>query len=206
VTEPEGAQDVANAFEEMAKRLAAMTFPDALQSGDRAPSFELPNAAGARVRLASLLEAGPVVLVFYRGSWCPYCNAQLRELQQSLEEIKARGATLVAVSPQTPDASAALVEAGELGFEVLSDVDSYVASDYGITFELPKADRTLFLSVGNDLSKVNDSDAWILPVPSTYVIAQDGHIEYAHVDPNFSARPDVTEVLAVLGAISSPTN
>lgn len=196
-------KDMENTWAEHAARLAAMTFPDALGSGDRAPSFVLPNARRADVRLGTLLAQGPVVLVFYRGAWCPYCNTQLRALQAALDRITELGATLVAVSPHTPDATAAFVTDAGLGFEVLSDVNGYVASDYGITFELPEEDRRLFLSVGNDLTSVNGSDAWILPAPSTFVIAPDGVIEYARVDANYPSRPDVDEVLAVLGAIGS---
>jgi peroxiredoxin len=203
VTNLDSHQDIGKAFADLRERFAAMTFPHALRSGDRAPSFELPDAAGERERLTSLLEEGPIVLVFYRGSWCPYCNTQLRGLQTALGQIKALGATLVAVSPQVPDASAAFATEAGLGFPVLSDVGSYVASDYGITFELSEVDRNVFLRAGNDLSKMNGPGTWILPAPSTYVIAEDAHIEYAHIDPNFAARPDVGEVLAVLRAISS---
>jgi peroxiredoxin len=203
VSEPVDLQEIRKAAGEHAARLAAMRFPDALRSGDRAPNFELPNARGERVRLVSLLERGPVVLVFYRGAWCPFCNTQLRTLQEVLAEIQSLGATLVAVSPQQPDTSAALVEDAGLCFEVLSDVGSYVASDYGITFELSAEDRSLFLAVGNDLANVNGADSWVLPAPSTYVVAGDGVIEYARVDPDFTKRPDVHEVLAVLAAVSA---
>jgi peroxiredoxin len=186
------------AWADHAARLAAMRFPDALRSGSTAPDFVLPNAHGAPVRLGTLLEQGPVVLVFYRGAWCPYCNTQLRGLQAVLDEIRLLGATLVAVSPQTPDASAAFVDDASLELEVLSDVGSYVASDYGITFTLAERDRGLFFAVGNDLTVVNGSESWLLPAPATYVIAEDGRIEYARVDPNYTVRPDVGEVLAAV--------
>jgi peroxiredoxin len=186
------------AFAEHAARLAAMTFPDALQVGESAPSFELPNARGQDVELNALLASGPVVLVFYRGAWCPYCNAQLRALQESLEEISSLGATLVAVSPQAPDPSAAFAEEAGLGFDVLSDLGSFVASDYGLSFEFAEADRALFLAVGNDLIKANGRDSWVLPAPATYVIAAEGLIEYAAVNPNFTERPSVREITAAL--------
>jgi peroxiredoxin len=203
MTELDESTNLENAWAEHATRLAAMTFPDALGPGDRAPAFELPSAHGARLRLSSFLERGPVVLVFYRGGWCPWCNTQLRGLQAALDRIAALGGSLVAVSPQTPPSTAAFIDEARLGFEVLSDVNSFVASDYGITFELAEADRRLFRSVGNDLAAVNGSDAWILPAPSTFVIAQDAIIEYARIDPNYTSRPDVEEVLAVLAAVAS---
>ena len=170
VTDPVDPEEIRERASAHAARLAAMRFPDALRSGDRAPNFELPNAQGERVRLDSLLERGPVVLVFYRGAWCPYCNTQLRGLQEVLGDIHSLGATLVAVSPQRPDASAAFVEDAGLGFEVLSDVDSYVASDYGVTFELSAEDRSFFLAVGNDLASVNGADGF---VPKTDVRSRD---------------------------------
>jgi peroxiredoxin len=190
--------DMEQAWADHAARLAAMRFPDALRFGSTAPDFVLPNARGVPVRLGTLLERGPVVLVFYRGAWCPYCNTQLRGLQAVLGDIRLLGATPVAVSPQTPDASAAFVDGASLELEVLSDVGSYVASDYGITFTLPERDRELFLAVGNDLTQVNGSESWLLPAPATYVIAEDGRIEYTQVDPNYTIRPDVGEVLAAL--------
>jgi peroxiredoxin len=183
-------------------RLAAMTFPNALRSNDRAPDFRLPNARGETVQLASLLEHGPVVLVFYRGGWCPFCNTQLRALRDVHDQIKELGATLVAVSPQRPDSSAAFADEAGLDFDVLSDVGGYVAADYGIRFELSTDERELFLSVGNDLRKVNGSDAWLLVAPSTYVIARDGVIEYARTDSDHTTRPDVQEVMSVLAAVT----
>jgi peroxiredoxin len=115
-----------------------------------------------------------------------------------LDDIRVLGATLVAVSPQTPDASGAFADDASLEFEVVSDVGSYVASDYGITFALPERDRELFLSVGNDLTQVNGSESSLLPVPTTYVIAEDGRIEYARIEPNYTVRPVSGEVLAAL--------
>jgi peroxiredoxin len=115
-----------------------------------------------------------------------------------LDDIRVLGATLVAVSPQTPDASGAFADDASLEFEVVSDVGSYVASDYGITFALPERDRELFLSVGNDLTQVNGSESSLLPVPTTYVIAEDGRIEYARIEPNYTFVGVSGEVLAAL--------
>jgi peroxiredoxin len=203
VLDSQEAQNQAEAFAEHVARLASMSFPHALKVGDQAPDFELPNPDGLTTRLSALLEGGPVVLVFYRGAWCPYCNAQLRQMQSTLAEIISLGATLAAVSPQTPDASAAFAGELGLGFEVLSDVNSYVASDYGITFEFTELDKALSLAVGNDLSKVNGRDAWVLPTPATFLIAQGGRIEYARIDPNFTARPDVTEIIEALRQLTT---
>jgi len=179
-------------------RLAAISFPDAVKVGDRAPEFDLENARGRRVGLAGLLARGPLVLTFYRGAWCPYCNAQLRGLQVVLPEIEALGASLVAVSPQLPDKSLDLVTMNQLTFEVLSDVGGYVASDYGIVFALTPEDRTLMLEVGNDLVAYNGDDGLLLPAPSTFLIDPVGIVRFAHVGADFTERLDASEVVAGL--------
>ena len=126
----------------------------------------------------------------------------MRGLQEVRPEIEELGASLVAVSPQTPDNSLELVESNSLTFEVLSDVRSYVASDYGIVFALTSADRELFLRVGNDLAVVNDDDAWLLPAPATFVIAADGIIQHADVSGDYTRRIDPAVVLAALRRIA----
>jgi peroxiredoxin len=203
VSDVKEAENIEQAFADHAARLAAMTVPDAVRVGDGAPNFELPNARGEKVSLSAALASGPVVLVFYRGAWCPYCNTYLRALQEGLEELTALGATLVAISPQSPDSTAAFVAEKRFDFEVLSDVGSLVASDYGLTFEFAEVDKELFLAVGNDLRKVNGSDTWMLPVPATYVIDVNCQIQYAHIDPNYTQRPDLTEILAALREITA---
>lgn len=190
-------------FAEQRARLAAMSFPHALAVGDQAPDFELPNARGRRIRLADQLEHGPVVLTFYRGAWCPFCNLQLRGLQQALPEIEALGASLLAISPQLPDGSRAITDENGLTFEVLSDLNSTVASAYGITFTLPPTDQALFLEVGNDLREANGDSSWVLPAPATFVIATDGTIHHARVDPAYTTRITADEVLSALPTITT---
>jgi len=192
-------------FGEQQARLAGMTFPNALTVGDRAPQFALPNASGRLVDLAELLAAGPVVLTFYRGAWCPYCNTQLRGLQQALPEIESLGAALVAVSPQVPDGSLELIDEHELTFEVLSDAKSRIASDYGIVFALAAADRELLLEVGNDLATTNDDESWVLPAPATFVIVGSGTIRYVRVDPDYTNRVQPAELIDALRTIA-PTD
>jgi len=190
-------------FAEQRVRLAAMSFPHALAVGERAADFELPNARGQRVRLADRLERGPVVLIFYRGAWCPFCNLQLRSFQQALPEVEALGASLLAVSPQLPDGSRAMVDKNALTFEVLSDRHSTVASAYGITFTLAPTDQALFLEVGNDLDKANGDKSWVLPAPSTFVIATDATIHHARVGPDYTSRIAPDEILSALRTITT---
>ena len=190
-------------FADQQARLAAMSFPHALAVGDRAPNFELPNAHGHRIRLAYELERGAVVLTFYRGAWCPFCHLQLRSLQQALPQIEALGASLVAISPQLPGGSRSMSDKNALTFEVLSDLQSHVASEYGITFTLAPPDQTLFLEVGNDLRTANGDSRWVLPAPATFVIAADGTIHLARVDSDYTTRINPDEILSALGAITT---
>ena len=165
--------------------------------GDRAPDFELPNASGKRVKLSALLEHGPVVVTWYRGAWCPYCNIALRGFQKVLPEIKAEGASLVAVSPQTPDNSLTTVEKDGLGFEVLSDRGNKVAHTFGVAYKVP-AVVVEQLKGRLDLSKYNGDSSNELPLGATYVIDRQGVIRYAFVDGDYRKRAEPSAVVAAL--------
>jgi len=168
--------------------------------GETAPDFTLPGTDGAQVSLAELRGRNRVVLIFYRGSWCPYCDVQLRAFQARLDEIKAAGAELVAVSPQTPEESLSLAEERDLTFTLLSDAGNAVADSYGLRVTLDGEHRESHVGVGVDLPAKNGDDSWTLPVPSTFVIERDGTVSYASVpgDPRRRVGPD--EVLAALKA------
>ena len=172
----------------------------ALRSG-AAPDFTLPSADGAPVRLADLLAEGPVVLTFYRGAWCPYCNTQLRDYQARLDEIEAAGAQLVAISPEVPDSSRATRDANALAFPVLSDAGHRVSRDYGLVFRVDGATRDRYEAVGIDLARAHGGDAWELPVPATYVIDRDGTIRSAFVEADYTQRASVGQVLEALRAL-----
>ncbi len=169
--------------------------------GDRAPGFELPDASGATVSLSSLLERGPVVLAFYRGGWCPYCSLELRALQARLPEIAAAGATLVAVSPQTPDNSLSTAERLELEFPVLSDVGNVVARSFGLVFTLPEDLREVYTGFGLDLPAANGDDSFELPIPATYVIAASGEVAWRFADPDYTRRGEPDDVIDALGSL-----
>lgn len=175
-----------------------------LKTGDTAPVFELPTADGERVELRSLLQQGPVVLSFYRGGWCPYCNLELRALQQVLPQIQASGANLVAVSPETPDNSLTTTEKNELSFPVLSDVGNKVAQEFGLVFTLPETLRPLYAEWGIDLPAYNGDDRFELPVPATYVIAPDGRIVLAFANADYTQRLDPEAILAALQQFHIP--
>ncbi|MEV5387979.1 peroxiredoxin-like family protein [Streptomyces sp. NPDC052721] len=173
----------------------------ALTVGDRAPRFRLPSATGRTVALDDLLATGPVVLTFYRGAWCPYCNIALRALQQHHAEITARGARLVAVSPQIPDESLSLTEKHGLAFDVLSDIGSDTAKQYGLAFDLPDDLAAVYDRLGFDLQRVNDGHPRTLPLPATYVIDRAGTIRWAFVNSDYTSRAEPADIIAALDAL-----
>jgi peroxiredoxin len=169
--------------------------------GATVPDFELPDANGTKVSLSALLAEGPVVLAFYRGGWCPYCSTELRALQAKLAEITAAGATLVAVSPQTPDASLSTAEKLDLAFPVLSDAGNQVAESFGLVFSLPEALREVYTGFGLDLPAANGDDTFRLPIPATYVIRAEGTVAWRFADPDYTKRAEPADVLAALAAL-----
>jgi peroxiredoxin len=173
----------------------------AIKAGNRAPDFRLPDARGGRVRLRDLLTRGPVVVSFYRGGWCPYCNLELRALQNALPAIKLVGAELVAISPQRPDESLSTAEKNALAFPALSDVGSVTATAYGIAFDLAEELRPIYTRFGHALPDKNGDDSWVLPVPATYVIDTNGTVVLAFVDVDYRNRLEPTEIIAALGCL-----
>ncbi|WP_241489670.1 peroxiredoxin-like family protein [Lacinutrix algicola] len=183
----------------IAKAKAFEKGDDAIKIGYKAPSFKLPNPEGKLVSLDTLLEKGPVVITFYRGDWCPYCNLQLRALQGKLSEIHALGATLVAISPQVPDGSLSKSEINEMEFIVLSDQDAKVASQYGVAWEVPeflmehmRVDRNL------DLDKINNGNGAILPIPATFILGRDGLVKWNYVNVDYRTRSEPDEIIEAL--------
>src|SRR5262249_20383079 len=168
------------------------------KGGDTAPAFILKDPEGNPVSSRELLAKGPLVLSFYRGVWCPYCNLELQALQAALPEITARGASLIAISPQTAPNSRKSQRDNKLAFPILSDVRSEVANAFGLRFSLADYLAEVYKSFGNNLPVINDDPAWVLPMPARYVIGTDGIIAYSEVNPDYTQRPDPSELLPVL--------
>lgn len=175
----------------------------ALKVNDSAPDFTLPDAFGHEVSLKTLLKAGPVVISFYRGEWCPFCNLELRALQEALPRINNLGASLIAISPEKPDGGLIVTEKNKLTFLVLSDFKNVVARQFGIVFRVGDKVQDLSRIVfKNDLALRNGEDSYELPVPATFVIDAHGVIRFAHVEADYmTGRAEPEEVVASLEAI-----
>jgi peroxiredoxin len=171
----------------------------ALKVGGKGPDFELEDADGGRFSSAQSLRRGPLVVTFYRGFWCPYCNLDLEAIQDILPDIEQRGATIVAISPQTPANSRRSIREKKLSFPILFDSGNEVAASFGLRFKLPDYLITLYREgFKNDLALTNGDPSWTLPMPARFVIDQHGTIAYAEVNPDYTRRPDPSELLPVL--------
>lgn len=170
----------------------------ALQEGQHAPDFRLSDQNGQQRSLGEFLERGSVVLTFYRGGWCPFCNLALAGMQAALEEIHAAGAQLLAVTPELPDSSLTTQERHGLEFTIMSDVGNTVAEEYGLVFTVPAELRPIYADFGIDIPSHNGDQTFRLPVPATFVIDGDGIVRYRFADADYTKRAEPQEVVAAL--------
>ncbi|USD26161.1 MULTISPECIES: peroxiredoxin-like family protein [Flagellimonas] len=174
-----------------------------LQEGEKAPDFSLTNAKDKTVRLSELLKKEKVVLTFYRGSWCPYCNLQLSHYQKSLDEIHDLGAELVAISSQTPDESLNVKEKNELNFEVLSDNGNMVARQYTTVFKNADAPVNTMTELGFDFDAHYSDDSRELPIPAVFVIEKDSTVSFAKsLGGDYRNRVEASEIINHLKNVS----
>jgi peroxiredoxin len=166
--------------------------------GARAPEFALPDGGGEIVRSGDLLARGPLVVSFYRGVWCPYCNTELQALEAFLPQIEEQGGALVAISPQSAANSRKSARQNELSFPILSDHGNEVAAAFGLRYHLPDYLIELYKQLGNDLPLVNGEPSWTLPIPARYVIGRDGVILYAGLNADYTQRPEPEDMLPAL--------
>ena len=166
---------------------------NALAIGETIPNFKLENAVGEQVDVKDLLENGPLVISFYRGAWCPYCNMELAAYQEVLSELTEAGGQLVAISPELPDASMSLIEKHGLKYQILSDVNNEVARQFGLVFKLSDSLQKVYSKLGLDLSEGQGNSNYELPFPATYVINSDGRVVEMSVQYDYTQRlePDV---------------
>jgi peroxiredoxin len=172
----------------------------AVQTGQKAPDFTLVNAAGQKVTLSQQLKKGPVVLVWYRGGWCPYCNKTLSTLQEYLPEFTKRGATLIAITPEVPDSSLSTKERKHLEFEILSDVGNKVGQQYHVVFTLATEVGKMY-KAGGWLEKYNGDSTNTLPLAATYVIDKNGMVTYSFLDADYRKRAEPEAIIGALDRI-----
>ncbi|PNP40511.1 hypothetical protein TGAMA5MH_07508 [Trichoderma gamsii] len=187
--------------ESIAGLQATFDINSTIQVGASLPNFKLPNALGNEVTSESLVAKGPVLITFYRGDWCPFCNLTLRSLQLHLNEFHAKGVTLVAISPELPNTSLSTTEKNELKFEVLSDIGNKFARQLGIVWDQPKSLNSVFESFKIDLKEKNGDDSMALPIPTTLLVDAKGVVRNIHIDPDYRQRLETTTALAWVDAL-----
>ena len=170
----------------------------ALKAGDIAPAFTLPDADGNLISSKTLLARGPLVITFYRGAWCPFCNLDLSALEAARAGLESRGASLVAISEQTAPNSRKSQRQNGLGFPILGDHGGEIAAQFGVRWALPDYLGDLYKSLGADLTQFNGEDSWTLPMPARYVVTSDRKIAYAEVNADYTRRPDPSAIFPVL--------
>ena len=190
-------------FADLEKLGASGLIEAAPKAGDKLKDFTLPNHLGKTRNLSELRKNGPVVVTFYRGGWCPYCNLELRAYQQVLPDIKAVGATLVAITPELRDESLTTSEKHKLEFEVLTDANSEYARDIGIVFTLSEELRPIYESFGIEVEKHNGKGQFDLPLAATFVVDVDGTIACAVVEADYTLRAEPSEVVKVLKSLTN---
>jgi len=194
-------KEVIEAFEQSIRELRESGAAKGLTVGAKAPDFTLGNQTGNSVTLSEEIAKGPVILTFFRGEWCPFCNLELKAYQRMMDNIHEAGARLLAVSPLLPDHSLTIQEKNALSFHVLSDLRNRVAEKYRLKFKLPDDLQEMYRSLGFALDHYNGDDSWELPVPATYIIDKQGMIRFVSVDPDYKTRTEPREVLNLLRSL-----
>lgn len=172
-----------------------------INHGDEIPDFNLPDHLGEMVSSAELLVRGPLVISFYRGAWCPYCNLELQSLQAILPDIQELGANLIAISPNTPDDALTTKEKHDLDFKILTDKDNLVAKEFGLVVDVEEKVKELMLKGGVDLAKFNGNNNWQIPIPATYVVNHDGIVK-SFINADYTKRMEPSEIIKILENLS----
>ena len=193
-------QDVQNILDNLlADMLSEKLDSHSLQCGDIAPDFSLISTDNQEINLYKLLETQPVIISFFRGSWCPFCVKELEHFQNNLELIQqVKNMHFIAISPQKASISAQLKQEKSMSITILSDIKNNIANKFGLVFTLPEKVRELYNSLGANLLDFNGDDSYTLPIPATYLIGQDKKIYFAYVNANYMERADISELINVL--------
>lgn len=194
-------QEIVALFGRAINELRDSDFAKGLSIGEKAPNFTLRDAVGNYIELCKELEKGPIVLTFYRGQWCPYCNLQLKAYEEILPQIHELGAQLIAVNPQNLDNSLSMKEKAGLSFTVLSDEYGVVSDKYKLRFDIPDYIKEIYQKMGLNLSELNAGGEWALPVPATLVIDKNAIIRFAFIDQDYTKRMEPQNILDALKSI-----
>ena len=170
--------------------------PMALKVGDKAPDFMAKDHAGKMVSLKKMTEKGKVVVMFYRGAWCPFCNKYMSQLETALPEFSAKNATVIAITPETDESISKAIDKTKATFSVIYDKDRSIMKNWKVAYSMSDDMKTKYKGYGLDLEKQQGD--WMLPVPATYIVGKDGKIEFVHFDENYQKRAEVAEILKVL--------
>lgn len=179
----------------LSRTVTAQEAPEGLFISSKAPDFKAMDQNGNEIRLKDLLKKGKVVLVFYRGQWCPFCNRELSRLQDSLQLITDKGATLVAISPEKPENVALTVEKTKATYSVIYDEGLKIMKAYDVEYEVPENTVTRYRNAGLDLEKLNGANGKYLPVPAVYIIDKESTVIYRFFEPDYKKRPSVLDIL-----------
>lgn len=174
----------------------------AAQAGEQAPTFRLRDAHGREFSSRDALRQGPMVLVFYRGLWCPYCSVDLRAVELAAHDIRSLGASLVVVSQQTPENTLETQRSNRLSFPSLVDTGGKVAHAYGLRWKVSDELRAVQEDCGVDLTAYNGDPSWTLTMPARYIVAPDGIIEYSDISVDYTHRGDPAELMPVLARLA----
>ncbi len=192
-------EEIAKVMQDATEKLTQSGIEEqCLKVGDKMPMFVLPNAIGDLISSTTLLKKGPLVIDFYRGAWCPYCNLELRAFQEALGGMKGVGAQLVAISPNLPDGSLTSIEKHSLGFEVLTDHRNEMARQFGLVYRLDERLEDIYRRFGIDIPAMNGDESYEIPIPATYVINTDGSIVSAFIEADHTKREEPAEVIETL--------
>jgi len=202
---PQIPEPALNAIVAATKRLVQSGIAErAIKAGDPAPHFTLEDTRSETTSLSALLAKGPVVLNFFRGAWCPYCNLELKALDRIMPQLQALGANLVSISPNLRQGLAEFADENPFTFAMLSDVDNHVAKAYGLVFQLAEELRPIYEQFGFDLPALDGNERYELPMPATYIVGRDGMIAHAFVNADYTRRMEPADILATLQGLESP--
>ena len=173
----------------------AQETPEGLFINSKAPDFRASDQHGQEIHLKEFLKKGKVVLVFYRGQWCPYCNRELKRLQDSLQLIISKKATLISVTPEKSESVSKTIEKTSATYSIISDDGLKIMKAYNVAFELDENTLTRYRNAGLNIESNNSKNGNFLPVPAVYIIDKESNIVYRFFDPDYKKRPSVKEIL-----------